>query len=77
MNVCKVSTKNEDKNKLWKLVLERGEFMLVQRVDHLAVQTLVYTPSTIICQLIYADLLLRKYLTLILILIFIANLTHF
>jgi len=25
------------------LVLERGEFMLVQGVDHLAVQTLVYT----------------------------------
>jgi len=24
-------------------VLERGEFMLVQRVDYLAVQTLVYT----------------------------------
>jgi len=38
-NACSVS--NENKN-LQKLVQERGEFMLVQRVDHLAVQTLVY-----------------------------------
>jgi len=53
-------------------VLEQGEFMLVQRVDHLAVQTLVYIPSTNICQHIYTDLLLRKYF----IFIFIANVTH-
>jgi len=36
--------------------------MLVQGVDHIAVQTLVYTPSTDISQLIYTELLLRKFL---------------
>jgi len=44
------------------------------RVDHLAVQTLVYTPSTNICQLIYDALSLRKFFYFYF--IFIANLTH-
>jgi len=57
--VCQVSNKNKNKNNMSKLVLERGEFMLVQRVDHLAVPTLVY-PNTNIYQLIYTDLLRCK-----------------
>jgi len=39
-NACvKLAIKIKNKHNLRKLVLERGEFMLVQRVDHLAVQT--------------------------------------
>jgi len=41
MHVCYVSNKNKNKINQRKLVLERGECMLVQRVNHLAVQTLV------------------------------------
>jgi len=60
--VCRVSHRNKDKDNLWKLVLERGEFMPVQRVDHLAVQNFSLHPcSTNIRQLLYSDLLLREY----------------
>jgi len=49
--------------------------MIVQRVDHLAVQTLIYTQHQYL-PAFYTDLFLREYFISIYISIFIANLTH-